>query len=89
MSCLRKTVFSFLRIGKLASHTIENDSLNLYILLESEEKWQYTNSSGFAVKSNGPDNGPCLPTFNSSANHCGEKQFWQYEIYGKLASYTI
>ena len=39
-----------------------------YILLGSEAKQQYTNLSGFDVKSNLRHIGPCFPNFHSSAD---------------------
>ena len=55
--------------------TSYNDKLNLYILLESEAKWQNTNLSVFGVKWSAPHNDLSWLNFDSSANEYKEKRF--------------
>ena len=74
---LRKTVFTVLKLGKSAFHAMQKCSLNYLIKLNSRAKRQYTNFSGFDVKSKARQNGPCSSNVNSSTNQFWEKRFSQ------------
>ena len=50
---------------EISTFIIQNDNSRLYILLETEAKWQNTNLSSVEVKSNAENYDPCLPNFIS------------------------